>query len=76
MLRRMKGPSPFRLQKFLGGLRYPACKRDVVERARERRADREIMRVLLRLPERSYESPVSLSREAGRQAENLFPEQP
>lgn len=67
----MKVPSPFRVQKFLGGLRYPACKRAVLERARERGADGEIMRLLVRLPERPYESPVSLSREVGRQAENL-----
>jgi hypothetical protein len=67
----MKAPSPFRVQKFLGGLRYPACKREVLERALERGADDEIMRLLVRLPERPYESPVSLSREVGRQAENL-----
>lgn len=67
----MKAPSPFRVQKFLGGLRYPACKREVLERARERGADGEILRLLVRLPERPYESPVSLSREVGRQAEYL-----
>ncbi|HEX6321040.1 MAG TPA: DUF2795 domain-containing protein [Burkholderiales bacterium] len=67
----MKVPSPFRVQKFLGGLRYPACKRAVLERAREQGADGEIMRLLVRLPERPYESPVSLSREVGRQAANL-----
>ena len=65
----MKAPSPFRVQKFLRGLQYPAGKHDVLERARERGADGEIMRLLVRLPERPYESPVALSCEVGRQAE-------
>ena len=66
----MSTPTPFRVQKFLGGLRYPAQKRDVIERARQRGADPQIMRLLVRLPERPYESPVSLSAEVGRQAQN------
>jgi hypothetical protein len=32
-------PTPFRIQKFLGGLRYPARKYQVLERARSRGAD-------------------------------------
>lgn len=67
----MKPPSPFRVQKFLGGLRYPARKREVIERARARGADVGVLRLLVRLPERPYESPVALSREVGRQAEDL-----
>lgn len=61
-------PSPFRIQKFLGGLRYPACKHQVLERARSRGADAQLMDLLAFLPERDYESPISLSCEVGRQA--------
>lgn len=68
----MSAPSPFRVQKFLAGLRYPARKEDVINRAHERGADPQILNLLRRLPERPYESPVSLSREVGRQAEKLF----
>lgn len=67
----MRLPSPFRVQKFLGGLQYPARKEDVLERARERCADGQVMRLLGLLPDRPYESPIALSREVGRQAENL-----
>lgn len=62
-------PSPFRIQKFLGGLRYPARKHEVMERARSRGADAQLMDLLASLPERDYESPISLSCEVGRQAE-------
>jgi hypothetical protein len=58
--------TPFRIQKFLGGLRYPARKAEVLERARQRGADPHVMGVLSRLPDRTYDSPITLSREASR----------
>lgn len=61
-------PSPFRIQKFLGGLRYPAAKHQVLERARIRGADEQLLRLLVLLPDRDYDSPISLSCEVGRQA--------
>jgi hypothetical protein len=63
-------PHPFRVQKFLAGIRYPAPKREVVERARSRGADAELLGVLRLLPEREYESPISVSCEIGRQIEH------
>lgn len=62
-------PSRFRIQKFLGGLRYPAQKDDVLGHARGRGADAQVMRLLDLLPKRPYESPISVSCELGRQAE-------
>ena len=67
----MKPPTPFRVQKFLAGLNYPACKPQVIARARARGADPLVLRLLAYLPERPYESPVALSSEVGRQAHNL-----
>ena len=61
-------PSAFRVQKYLGGLSYPAHKVAILERALEKGADDETMRALRRLPERVYESPISLSCEVGRAA--------
>ena len=59
--------TPFRIQKFLGGLRYPARKEQVLERARERGADEQVLGALRRLPDdRAYDSPISLSREVSR----------
>ena len=64
-------PSPFRIQKYLGGLRYPARKQQVLERARNRGADSDLLQLLLLLPDRDYESPISLSCEVGRQAAQI-----
>lgn len=64
----MKTPAsltPFRIQKCLRGLRYPAGKREVLERARLQGADEHVLRALARLPERAYESPIAVSREVG-----------
>jgi len=61
-------PSSFRIQKFLGGLRYPAHKHQVLERARSRGADEQLLRLLVLLPDRDFDSPISLSCEVGRQA--------
>jgi hypothetical protein len=59
-------PTAFRVQKFLAGLRYPACKPEIIDWALHKGADEETMRALLGLPERDYESPISLSTEFSR----------
>jgi uncharacterized protein DUF2795 len=63
-----RGVMAFRIQKYLGGLHYPALKPQIVDRARELGADPHVLHVLLRLPDRAYESPVVLSCEVGRQS--------
>lgn len=50
-------------------MRYPARKHELLERARSRGADAQLMSLLLLLPDRDYESPISLSCEVGRTAE-------
>jgi hypothetical protein len=55
--------SPFRVQKFLAGIRYPARKRDVLARAGKRGADAEVLRALESIEDREYASPVALARE-------------
>jgi hypothetical protein len=56
----------FRIQKFLGGLRYPARKAQVLERAHQRGADEAVMSALRRLPDHAWDSPITLSRGIGR----------
>jgi hypothetical protein len=58
---RRTSPTAFRVQKYLAGLRYPAAKPQILERARAKGADDATMRALASLPEREYESPISLS---------------
>jgi hypothetical protein len=57
--------TPFRIQKYLGGLRYPARKPQVLDHARHRGADATVLEALGSLPERNFESPVDLSRHVG-----------
>jgi hypothetical protein len=54
--------TPFRVQKFLSGLRYPAPKEHALRHARELGADENVIHALSALPDGIYESPVSLSR--------------
>jgi hypothetical protein len=62
-------PTPFRVQKYLGGVRYPARKHEVLERARLKGADDQVLAALRRLPELEFESPIALSCAVGRQLE-------
>jgi len=64
-----RGPrvaNPIQVQKFLGGLDYPVAKKDLLEHARSEGADENVMDVLERMPERRYDSPVSVSGEVGK----------
>jgi hypothetical protein len=63
-----RGLTPFRIQKFLGGLRYPAPKPAVIDHARCRGADARVLDALAMLPERDFESPVEVSRRVGESA--------
>jgi hypothetical protein len=53
--------TPFRIQRFLRGLRYPANKGDAIAHALRRGAEAEVIRALETLRERSYESPTVLA---------------
>jgi hypothetical protein len=59
--------APFRVQKFLAGLRYPARKHEVIAHAREHGADAQVLRLLVLAPDRDYESPISVSCEVAHQ---------
>lgn len=69
-LQRKASPTPalpvaFRVQKYLGALRYPAQKARIVDYARCRGVEQDspLLQALLALPEGEYISPVSLARE-------------
>lgn len=54
--------NPIRLQKFLGGVDYPARKDTLVRHAKDRGADDVVQRALEGLPERQYDAPTDVSR--------------
>ncbi|MDP9987997.1 hypothetical protein J2S98_003175 [Arthrobacter oryzae] len=54
-------PNPIQIQKFLGGIDYPAKREDLLSRAKEAGADDNVMKALEALPEREYDSPTAVS---------------
>jgi Protein of unknown function (DUF2795) len=54
-----------RVHRFLGGIRYPATKQQLVDQARRNQADDEALSSLHGLPEREYGSPDELSEVIG-----------
>jgi hypothetical protein len=58
-------PNPVHVQKFLGGIEYPAGKEDIVKRARAGGADEEVINALGRIPDQQYSSPAAISRALG-----------
>ncbi|MDQ2814281.1 MAG: DUF2795 domain-containing protein [Actinomycetota bacterium] len=53
-----------RVQRFLGGIRYPATKQQLMEHARENHADDDVLATLREIPERVYSGPDEVSRAA------------
>lgn len=58
--------NPIQLQKFLGGMDYPAKKDDLVKHAKAKGADEDVLFTLERLPEREYEGPAGVAKEVGK----------
>ena len=58
--------NPIQAQRFLGGLDYPARKQQVVDHARGRDADEEIVSALEQIADREYDGPNAVSEELGK----------
>jgi hypothetical protein len=62
----MANMSPVEVQKYLSGLDYPAEKDEIVGYAEDQGAEDEILQVLQRLPEKTYNAPAEVSEELGK----------
>jgi hypothetical protein len=58
--------NPIQLQKFLGGVDYPADKRTLIQRARDNGADDNVLRTLEDLPADRFNSPNDVSEAFGK----------
>lgn len=56
-------PNPTQVQKFLGGVDYPAGKQQLIEHARQENAPDDIVEMLKELPEREFEGPTGVIEE-------------
>jgi hypothetical protein len=61
----MDAPNPIQIQKYLGGLDYPASRDDVVETAKGNDAPDDVVDALGRIPDESYDAPTAVSKALG-----------
>lgn len=54
-------PNPIQVQKFLGGVDYPATRDALLAKAKDSGADDDIMRALEGIPDKEYDSPTAVS---------------
>lgn len=57
--------NPIQVQKFLGGMNYPASKGDLVEHAKAKGADEDVISTLEQIPDREYDGPSGVTKEIG-----------
>jgi hypothetical protein len=58
--------NPIQLQKYLGGLDYPTDKQTLVNKAREKGADDNVIQTLQHLPMDRFNSPNDVSEAFGK----------
>ncbi|HEY3277696.1 MAG TPA: DUF2795 domain-containing protein [Syntrophorhabdaceae bacterium] len=57
--------SPITVEGFLKGVDFPADKKTLVQKAKSNKAPDDVMKTIEKLPEKSYSSPVDISKEIG-----------
>ncbi|HEY0808046.1 MAG TPA: DUF2795 domain-containing protein [Pseudonocardiaceae bacterium] len=57
----MSKPNPIQMQKFLGGINYPASRDELVEHARSAGADEAVLEHLRALPDQMFDGPNAVS---------------
>lgn len=58
--------SPAIVEKFLAGMHYPAEKEKLCSNARNRKAPNDVMDLINKLPEKTYTSPIDITKEIGK----------
>ncbi|MFJ5699783.1 DUF2795 domain-containing protein [Arthrobacter sp. NPDC093139] len=54
-------PNPIQVQKFLGGIDYPATRDALIAHAQESGADGNVISALENIPDKEYDSPTAVS---------------
>jgi hypothetical protein len=54
-------PNPIQVQKFLGGIDYPASKDTIVSSAAQHGADDDVLDALRGIPDGQYDGPTDVS---------------
>ena len=62
---------PTDIQKYLGGVDYPARGSDLVERAEENEAPKEVVEYLQSLGEQNFDTPAEVMKSFGKKREDV-----
>lgn len=54
-------PNPIQIQKFLGGVDYPASRETLLSNAKDSGADSNVIQALEAIPDQEYDSPTAVS---------------
>ncbi|MCQ6271095.1 DUF2795 domain-containing protein [Pseudarthrobacter sp. R1] len=54
-------PNPIQIQKFLGGVDYPASREALLSSAKDSGADNNVIQALEAIPDKEYDSPTAVS---------------
>jgi hypothetical protein len=58
--------SPAIVEKYLGGMHYPAEKKNLVDNAQNKDAPDDVMDLINKLPDKTYNSPIDITKEIGK----------
>ena len=58
--------SPAIVEKYLAGIHFPADRENLVRKATDKDAPRDVMELLNKLPNKSYKSPIDITKEIGK----------
>ena len=58
--------SPVQIEKYLGGLEFPAIKREIVEKVKSNTDDQSVISMVENLPDQKYNSPNDIWLELGK----------
>ncbi len=58
--------SPAIVEKFLGGMHYPAERNKLIDNARNKDAPDNVIALLNKLPNKTYTSPIDITKEIGK----------
>lgn len=54
------------MERYLGGMHYPAEKEKLVKNAQGKGAPNDVMDLIGKLPEKTYNSPIDITKEIGK----------
>jgi hypothetical protein len=58
--------SPAIVERYLGGMHYPAGKQKLVSNAQGKGAPEDVMDLINKLPDKTYTSPIDITKEIGK----------